>query len=108
MCLAIPGQVVSVEPDDLGMPMAQVSFGGIEREVCLAFTPDAVAGDYVLVHIGFALHQIDEEEAKRTLEALEELLDPQELADEINPPAQSNSQAQPNPKVQDPEHEIPG
>jgi hydrogenase expression/formation protein HypC len=96
MCLAIPGQVLSVAPDELGMPMGQVSFGGIERTICLAYTPEVVAGDYVLVHIGFALQRIDEDEAQRTLAALEAFADPQELANEMRTP------------IPDADHEVPG
>ncbi len=86
MCLAIPGQIVSVTPDELGMPMAQVSFGGAERSVCLAYTPEAEVGDYVLVHVGFALQRIDEDEAHRTLAALEQLGALHEPTDDANPP----------------------
>jgi hydrogenase expression/formation protein HypC len=72
MCLAIPGKVVETFDKD-GMLMARVQFGGITREACLEYVPETVAGDYVLVHVGFAISRIDEAEAKRTYQALKEL-----------------------------------
>ena len=72
MCLAIPGKVVEIS-DQNGMRMAKVLFGGITREVCLEYMPDTGVGEYVLVHVGFAISKVDEEEARRTYEALEEL-----------------------------------
>ena len=72
MCLGVPGQVLEVDADTIGMPMARVSFGGIVKDVCLAYVPEAGVGDYVLVHVGFALSRIDEEEARRTWKLLEE------------------------------------
>ena len=72
MCLAIPGLVVETFERD-GMHMARVQFGGIVREACLEYVPDAKAGEYVLVHVGFAISRIDEEEAARTYALLEEL-----------------------------------
>lgn len=78
MCLAIPGKVVECfEKQDL--KMARVQFGGIVREACLDYVPDAQVGDYVLVHVGFALSRVDEEEALRTYALLEELDQLQEL-----------------------------
>lgn len=73
MCLGVPGQVVEITPDPLGMPMGKVSFGGAIREVCFAYVPEAKVDDYVLVHVGFALNTIDEEEAKEVLALLEQL-----------------------------------
>ena len=73
MCLGIPGKVVTIEHDDLGMTMGNVEFGGIRKQVCLACVPEAAVGDYVLVHVGFAISRIDEEEAKRVFELLEEM-----------------------------------
>ena len=72
MCLAIPGRVVETHEMD-GMMMAKVNFGGMIKTVCLAYTPDAVPGDYVLVHVGFALSRVNQEEAERTFKLLEEL-----------------------------------
>jgi hydrogenase expression/formation protein HypC len=72
MCLAIPGKVIETLESD-GMKMAKVSFGGMVKQVCLEYTPEVVPGDYVLVHVGFALSRIDEAEAERTYRLLEEL-----------------------------------
>jgi hydrogenase expression/formation protein HypC len=72
MCLAIPGKVVEAF-DRQGMRMARVQFGGIVREACLDYVPDTHIGEYVLVHVGFAISKIDEEEAARTYQMLEEL-----------------------------------
>jgi len=70
MCLGVPGRIEEVHDDDLGMRMGRVSFGGIVKDVCLAYLPEAAVGDYVLVHVGFGLSVIDEEEARRTMETL--------------------------------------
>ena len=73
MCLGIPGKIISVEDNPLGIRMGRVSFGGIVKEVCLAYTPEAQVGDYVVVHVGFAISRLDEGEARQSLEALAEL-----------------------------------
>jgi hydrogenase expression/formation protein HypC len=72
MCLAVPGKVVGVM-EEHGLKTARVDFGGITRNACLEHVPEAQVGDYVLVHVGFALQRIDEAEAKRMLAVLEEL-----------------------------------
>ena len=72
MCLAIPGKVLE-EFDRRGMRMAKVQFGGVTRQVYLDFVPEAGVGDYVLVHVGFAISRIDEAEAERTYQALRDL-----------------------------------
>jgi hydrogenase expression/formation protein HypC len=72
MCLAIPGKVVETY-DQGGLSMARVQFGGITREACLEYLPETKSGDYVLVHVGFAISRVDEEEAERTYQALKEL-----------------------------------
>ena len=72
MCLAIPGEIVSVEERN-GMPFAQVQFGGITREVCLVCQPEARPGDFVLVHVGLAIARIDRDEAARAWAVLKEL-----------------------------------
>src|SRR5262249_8768234 len=72
MCLAIPGQLKE-RFETGGLPMGRVEFNGVRREVCLAYLPDAAVGDYVLVHVGFALSRVDPEEAARTLQLLDEL-----------------------------------
>jgi hydrogenase expression/formation protein HypC len=72
MCLAVPGCVVSIEGAD-AFRRGVVRFGGIERSVSLAFVPDAAVGDYVLVHVGFALSRIDEKDAAAVFEYLREI-----------------------------------
>jgi hydrogenase expression/formation protein HypC len=74
MCLAVPGKLVEVRPQD-DLPMGRVEFGGIVKDVCLAYTPEAQVGDYVLVHVGFALSRIDEAEAREMFQLLEEIGD---------------------------------
>ncbi len=74
MCLAVPGKIVTIrEEENLGLRCGKVEFGAILREVRLDYTPEARVGDYVLVHVGFALTVVDEHEAQRTLEALRQL-----------------------------------
>jgi hydrogenase expression/formation protein HypC len=69
MCLGIPGKVVEIS-DEGPLRMARVDFGGVRKEACLAYLPEVALGDYVIVHVGFAISQLDEEEALRTLEML--------------------------------------
>ncbi len=73
MCLAVPGQIVSVSDDDPVLRTGQVSFGGVVKEVSLAYVPAAGIGDYVIVHAGFALSQVDEAEAVRMFDDLTRL-----------------------------------
>lgn len=80
MCLGIPGRIVDLR-DAGGMPMGLVDFSGVRREVCLSYVADQVGlGDYVIVHVGFALQKVDEAEAQRTFEALRQW---SELDDEL-------------------------
>lgn len=72
MCLAIPGKILSVEYRD-GTLMSVVDFGGIKKDVCLQYIPDAQVGQYVVVHVGFAIQRLDEESAMRTLADFEHL-----------------------------------
>ena len=72
MCIAIPGQIVETY-DRQGVRMATVRFGGVTRETCVEYLPQADVGSYVLVHVGFALSVIDAEEAERTYRLLEEM-----------------------------------
>ncbi|HEY8902061.1 MAG TPA: HypC/HybG/HupF family hydrogenase formation chaperone [Chthoniobacterales bacterium] len=89
MCLAIPGKVIEVADSADGMRMGRANFGGIVKQVCLEYTPDVNLGDYVLVHVGFALGKVDEEEALRTYKLLEEIGALDELlgAESATPPA---------------------
>lgn len=79
MCLGIPGRIVSIT-EDAGLPMGMVDFGGVRREVCLAYVAEGLeVDDYVVVHVGFAISRVDEEEAKRTFEVLREMSELDEL-----------------------------
>ena len=79
MCLGIPGRVVEMR-DDTGLPMGVVDFGGVRREVCLAYVAHEVGiGDYVVVHVGFAISKVDEEEARRSYAILKEMSQLDEL-----------------------------
>ena len=74
MCLGVPGQVVEIWQDEIsGLRMGKVRFGGVFKEVCLAYVPEAQVGDYVVVHVGFAISRIDEEEARKVFTYLEQL-----------------------------------
>lgn len=73
MCLGVPGKVVSIEASSIDMPMGVVSFGGITKEVCFAYTPDVKPGEYVLVHVGFAISKLDEEQALEVFRTLKEM-----------------------------------
>jgi len=72
MCLAVPGKILSIEGEDFART-ARVSFGGIAKEVSLAYVPEAKVGDYAMVHVGFAISLIDEEEALQSLEYLRQM-----------------------------------
>ena len=72
MCLAIPGRITEItEGAEPALRQGKVDFAGVKKEISLAFTPDAVIGDYVLVHAGFALNTVDEDEARKIFEHLE-------------------------------------
>jgi hydrogenase expression/formation protein HypC len=79
MCLAVPGRVQSVFDAD-GVRMGKVNFGGVVKDVCLAYLPDIAVGEYAVVHVGFAISQVDEETALETLRAFAEM---GVLADEL-------------------------
>lgn len=72
MCLAIPGKIVALA-ETAGVKMAKVDFDGVVREACLEYLPEAALGDYVLVHVGFAISRVDAVEAARTYQALREM-----------------------------------
>lgn len=80
MCLGVPGKVLEVTPSPIGVPNGRVEFGGVVKEVCFAYTPDVEPGEYVVVHVGFAISTIDEAEAKRVFAYLTET---GELAEEL-------------------------
>jgi hydrogenase expression/formation protein HypC len=72
MCLAVPGKIVEIYETN-GLLMGKIDFGGVTREVCLTYVPEAKVGDYTIIHVGFALNLIDEVEAKETLSLLEQI-----------------------------------
>ena len=79
MCLAVPGRIASLTDDPPLTRRGKVDFGGIIKEINFAFVPEAAVGDYVLVHVGFALSRIDENDAVRTLELLRQANDIEDL-----------------------------
>jgi len=79
MCLAVPGKIVSIEGDDPIIRSGKVNFGGIVKQICLAYVPEAKVGDYVLVHVGFAISTVDEKEAEQVFEYLRQMGDLAEL-----------------------------
>jgi len=81
MCLGIPGRIVGIEPGERRLGM--VDFDGVRRPVCLAYTPEAGVGDYVIVHVGFAISTVDPDEAERTLAVIRAI--PDALATELGP-----------------------
>ncbi len=92
MCLGIPGEILEIHAGDLGLAMGTVRFGGAEREVCLAYVPEAQVGDFVIVHVGVAISKVSEEEAKevfgylREIQALADLEDASSAAALSQPP----------------------
>lgn len=72
MCLGIPGKIIEIY-NQSGMTMGKVDFGGVVRETCLDFTPEAKIGDYTVIHVGFAISLLSEEEAQKTLDMLREI-----------------------------------
>jgi len=82
MCLAVPGKIISIEGQDSIVRSGRVEFGGIVREVSLACVPEAKIGDYVIVHAGFALNVLDEEQARITLDYLQQIAEQTDSSDE--------------------------
>ncbi len=91
MCLAIPGKVLSVQTGATPL-MGRVSFSGVEKDICLEWLPDVRPGEYVIVHVGFALTRMDEEEALETLRIIREAGG---LADELGPDGPAEPPPQP-------------
>ena len=81
MCLAVPGKIEEIYQKD-GLKMAQVDFGGVRREVCLDYVPEALVGEYCIIHVGFAISLLSEVEAKETLALLQDIVN---LEDELEP-----------------------
>jgi hydrogenase expression/formation protein HypC len=82
MCLAVPGKIISINEQEAIERTGRVSFGGVIKEVSLAYVPEARLGDYVIVHVGFALSIVDEAEASRVFDYLEQMGELGELQDE--------------------------
>src|SRR3974390_2108052 len=103
MCLAIPGKITSISGDDPLMRTGQVDFGGILKEVSLAYVPEAQLGDYVIVHVGFALSRVDEAEAQQVFSYLREMQELSELEESgagVSPVPPGVSPAAPGPPPQ--------
>lgn len=81
MCLAIPGKIESINGDDPLTRMGKINFGGIIKEASLAYVPEAVVGNYVIVHVGFALSIVDEDEAQKVFGYLKQMEDLEELSE---------------------------
>jgi len=81
MCLAVPGKIVEIYQAG-GLKMAKIDFGGVTREACLEYVPDAQVGDYTVIHVGFAINRLDEAEAQESLALLQEIVN---LEDELGP-----------------------
>lgn len=81
MCLGVPGKIIEIYENN-GLKMAKVDFGGVFREACLDYVPEAKIGDYCLIHVGFALNIISEEEAMETMDLLKQIMD---MEEEIGP-----------------------
>lgn len=94
MCLAVPGKIVSIEGDDPITRMGKIDFGGILKTVSLAYVPECVIGDYVIVHVGFAISRVDEAEAAKVFEYLREM---EELAELETSPSDASSPPHPAP-----------
>lgn len=83
MCLGVPGKIIEIYQSG-GLPMGKIDFGGVTREACLAYVPEAKIGDYTIIHVGFALNLIEEEEALETLDLLRQIAD---IGAELGPEA---------------------
>ncbi|MFU8773866.1 MAG: HypC/HybG/HupF family hydrogenase formation chaperone [Anaerolineales bacterium] len=72
MCLGVPGKIINIYENN-GLKMGKIDFGGVTREACLAYVPEAQVGDYVIIHVGFAINLLNEEDALETLDMLREM-----------------------------------
>ena len=81
MCLGVPGKIIEIYESE-GLKMGRIDFGGTQREACLAYVPEATVGDYTVIHVGFAISLLSEEEAALTLETLREMVD---IEEELGP-----------------------
>jgi hydrogenase expression/formation protein HypC len=87
MCLGIPGRIIDIYESD-GLLMGKIDFGGVTREACLSYVPEAAVGDYAIIHVGFAISRLSETEAEKTLLVLRELAD---IAEELAMTASGNA-----------------
>jgi hydrogenase expression/formation protein HypC len=81
MCLGVPGKIVDIYESG-GLSMGKIDFGGVTREACLAYVPEAKVGDYAIIHVGFAINLLSEQDALETLDMLREIVD---IEEEIGP-----------------------
>jgi hydrogenase expression/formation protein HypC len=95
MCLAIPGKIASISGEDPLSRMGKIDFGGVIKDASLAYVPEANVGDYVIVHVGFAISRVDEEEANKVFEYLREMEELSELdaVSNLNPKADTQTKA---------------
>jgi hydrogenase expression/formation protein HypC len=96
MCLGIPGKLLEITEQD-SLPMGKVEFGGIVKDICLAYVPEAQVGEYVLVHVGFAISIIDEQEAAEIFSYIEQIGELSELQDDALPAANAEPGTEPSP-----------
>jgi hydrogenase expression/formation protein HypC len=73
MCLAVPGQVTSIDESNKDLRMAKVNFAGVQKDICIQWLPEVNVGDYIIAHVGLALNKLDEAEAQETLQLLREM-----------------------------------
>lgn len=92
MCLGVPGQILTISGDDPITRMGRVNFGGVVKEVSLAYTPDAQVGEYVVVHVGFAISTVDEAEAAIVFDYLRQMDELDELTTDDGPPTADASE----------------
>jgi hydrogenase expression/formation protein HypC len=84
MCLGVPGKILEIYTAD-GLRMGKVDFGGVQREACLEYVPDVDVGSYVIVHVGFAINKLSEQEAQETLDMLQDIFDlEQEIGSQVD------------------------
>ena len=84
MCLGVPGKIIEIY-EKQGLQMAQVDFSGVKREACIEYVPEAKIGDYAIIHVGFAISLLSEEEAQETLDLLRQVIAAGEMEDEDLP-----------------------
>ncbi len=97
MCLAVPGKITSISGEDPLNRTGKIDFGGIIKEANLAYVPEANVGDYVIVHVGFAISRLDEEEANKVFEYLREMENLSELEEPSGMPGKSGPQPEAKP-----------